>query len=124
MKECAGDVSAARSCLGDVGAVRITHGRERQVRLREDRGIVEFMPAKLLARSMSGHIGGELGEAVAEMHSAPGETCFETKQSRHFMTFALCVDQPRTQHHVATALAVDGPRLSERSERFAKPAVG
>src|SRR5215813_3699217 len=116
MKECAGDVSAARPCLGDIGSVRVTYVRKWQVGLREDRGVMEFMPAKLLACSMPGHVGGEFRDAVAEMHATLGKTRFEAEQSRHFVPFAFRIDQHRTQHHVTAALDVNGSCLRERFE--------
>jgi hypothetical protein len=121
VEERAGHPPAPRSGLGHGCARGIAHLGQRRVVLRQDRAIVELVPAQRRARRQRAHRRQQPRRAIAQVQPPLGMAGFQPEQPGHGMARACLVDQPLPQYHVAAAFAVDRAGLRMVAQASQKP---
>ena len=108
MKERAGDMPAPAARIAERLPLRIGEIKKPFIGApRNQRRVVEFMPAYGAACSPERAVGKKPCFPVAQAQFALGETRRVSKQASHGMALSLGVLQAFPQHHVAAAFAVD-----------------
>src|SRR6267142_4421809 len=106
MEERAAGMAAPAAGAGDRLALRVGKVEQHFIGARRDqRRIVEFMPAYHAASSPERAVGEKPGFTVAEMQFPRRETSRVSEQADHGMAHPLRVLKAFAEHHVAAALA-------------------
>ena len=107
MKERAADMAAPAAGAGERLPLRVAELKKRFVGARRDqRRIVEFMPAYHTAGPSERAVREKPRFPIAEMQLPRGEAGRMSKEADHCLARPLRVLKAFAQHHVAAALAV------------------
>ena len=107
MKECAADVASPAASAAERLPLRVRKVEKLLIGARRDqRCIVELMPAYHAAGRSKRAVGENPRFAVSEVQSAGGETRRMSKEADHGVARPFRILKALTEHHVAAALAV------------------
>src|SRR5262245_37786198 len=121
MKERAADMASPAAGTADPFALRVGKVEKHFIGAgRDQRRVVEFMPAYHAAGLPEGAVGEKPRFAVAEMQLAHRKAGRVSEQAHHGMAYPLRVLEAFAEHHVAAALAVHGARRPKSPQPLVK----
>src|SRR5258707_8693226 len=117
MKERAGDMPSPASGIVERFSLRVGELKKSLIGTpRNERRIMEFMPAYGAAGSPEGTVGEKLCFPIAEVQLARREAGRMPQQAGHGMAHPLRVLESFTEHHVAAAFAMHRAGLAKSPE--------